>query len=318
VRLATSTKTAKLDLAVALGSGVDVFLGNGDGTFRAAILDSTDALANSVVSDDFNQDGIPDLALGASPAVDVLLGKGDGTFNAFISYPAGGSSYTGSGQPIITSDFNRDGSKDILIAYQQTGINTNVFEIFNNPGGNRITFTSTSNPSPFGQTVTLSATVTATESISGRPAPTGTIMFMDSTTLLGTTVGNHSIGAVYKGDSNYKTITSSVLTSSELSTEWGWLQIFDTACATSCTSPMRPLTTEPGGLACWAVFPWFPRLGFRGLASGLLSPPRPLGCRKHFRSCHATCVDQQNLTLYAGTFCSGRSQPLGLASVCRS
>jgi len=94
--------------------------------------------------------------------------------------------------PIITSNFNRDGSKDILIAYQQTRINTNVFEIFNNTGGNRITFTVTPNPSSFGQTVTLLATVTATQQRSGHPAPTGIIMFMDGTTLLGTVTLNKS------------------------------------------------------------------------------------------------------------------------------
>ena len=216
----------KLDLAVAIGNGVDVFPGNGDGTFQGSVHYSSDALANSVASGDFNGDGIPDLALGASPAVDVLLGKGDGTFDTFISYPAGGSSYTGSGQPIITSDFNGDGAKEILVAYQQTGVNTNVFEIFNNTGGNQITFTSTPNPSSFGQSITLSATVTATGTISGRPAPTGTIMFMDGTTLLGTvtlnkskatfststlSVGTHSLAAVYSGDSFYNPNTSPVV-----------------------------------------------------------------------------------------------------------
>jgi hypothetical protein len=78
----------------------------------------------------------------------------------------------------------------------------------------------------FGQTVTLTATVTATGTISGRPAPTGTIMFLDGTTLLGTitltnskatfststlSTGTHSITAIYSGDSFYNPNTSTVL-----------------------------------------------------------------------------------------------------------
>ncbi len=219
-------KDENFDLAVSEGQGVNIYLGNGNGTYQAAKFFAADVLSDSVATDDFNGDGIPDLAMGASPAVDVLLGKGDGTFNPFISYPAGGSAYTASGAPLVTSDFNRDGSKDILVAYQQTGLNTNVFEIFNNTGGNRLTLTSTPNPSSFGQTITLSATVTATGTISGRPAPTGTIMFFDGTTLLSTvtmtnskatfmtsslSTGTHNLTAVYSGDSFYNPNTSSVV-----------------------------------------------------------------------------------------------------------
>ena len=220
-------KDGKMDLAVSEGQGVLVFLGNGDGTFQSAVLYPTDSSANAVVSDDFNGDGIPDLAVSAFPAVDVLLGKGDGTFNPFISYPAGAGPYAGSGLPIVTADFNRDGSKDILVAYETTGMFTNVFEIFNNTGGNRLTLTAKPNPSNFGQSVTFSVTVTATGTIAGRPAPTGSIMFFDGSSLLGTMTlnkgktsfatstllaGKHSITAVYSGDGFYNPNTSAVLT----------------------------------------------------------------------------------------------------------
>lgn len=271
-------KDGNLDVAVAVGQGADVFLGNGDGTFQGASLYPTDALADSVVTDDFNGDGFPDLAIAASPAVDVLLGKGDGTFNAYISYAAGGSSYTGSGQPLVTSDFNRDGSKDILVAYQQTGIYTNVFEIFNNTGGNRLTLTSKPNPSSFGQSVTLSATVTATGTISGRPSPTGTINFLDGTTVLTTVtlnngkatfstatlgVGSHSITAVYSGDSFYNPNTSSVVkqtvnkastttavTSSQNPSTFGQPVTFTATAASSTTGiPTGMVNFKDGGKA---------------------------------------------------------------------
>jgi len=240
-------KDGNMDVAVSQGQGVNIFLGNGDGSYQGAKFFAADASSDSVVADDFNGDGILDLAMGASPAVDVLIGKGDGTFNTFISYPAGGSAYTGSGAPLVTSDFNRDGSKDILIAYQQTGLNTNVFEIFNNTGGNRLTLTSKPNPSTFGQSVTLSATVTATGTISGRPAPTGTIMFLDGTTVLSTVTlqnskasfststlatGTHSLTAVYSGDSFYNPNTSAVVKQT----------VNKTATTTSVVSSQNPST----------------------------------------------------------------------------
>ena len=67
-----------------------VFLGNGDGTFRAAVTyDSGGMTADSVAVADVNGDGKPDLLVAnfydpskASGSVGVLLGKGDGTFQS--------------------------------------------------------------------------------------------------------------------------------------------------------------------------------------------------------------------------------------------
>ena len=75
--------------------------------------------------------------------------------------------------------------------------------------------TSSANPSIFGQTVTFTATVTATAPASG--TPTGTVTFKDGAATLGTgtlsggvatfaisslAIGNHTITAVYGGDTN--------------------------------------------------------------------------------------------------------------------
>jgi len=90
--------------------------------------------------------------------------------------------------------------------------------------------TSTQNPSVVGQSVTFTATVTP----SGAGTPTGTVTFKDGTTILGTgtlngssppqatfttsalAAGSHSITAVYGGDANFGTSTSSVLTQTVL------------------------------------------------------------------------------------------------------
>ena len=85
-----------------------------------------------------------------------------------------------------------------------------------------ITLSSNVNPSSFGQSVTFTATVTGSGGI-----PTGTVTFFDSLTNIGTgtlfgntatlstttlAVGTHTITAVYSGDVNFNTGTSSVLT----------------------------------------------------------------------------------------------------------
>jgi hypothetical protein len=85
-----------------------------------------------------------------------------------------------------------------------------------------ITLTSSQNPSLFGGAVTFTATVTGSVG-----TPTGTVTFKDGNAVLGTatlnasgvayygagalTLGTHSITAVYSGDSNYSTSTSSAL-----------------------------------------------------------------------------------------------------------
>jgi hypothetical protein len=89
------------------------------------------------------------------------------------------------------------------------------------------TLTSSADPSPFGQPVTFTATVSS--NTSGQPTPTGSVTFMDGTTVLnpgGTTldgtgtaayatssmpIGNNSVTAVYNGDSNFASSTSATL-----------------------------------------------------------------------------------------------------------
>jgi hypothetical protein len=108
------------DLAVANGGGssasdpgsVTILLGNGDGTFRAAVNYTADRTPVAVAVGDFNRDGIPDLAVAnfASRNVSVLLGNGDGTFQAAVHYAAGSSPLG-----LAVGDFNGDGIPDLAI-----------------------------------------------------------------------------------------------------------------------------------------------------------------------------------------------------------
>src|ERR1039458_1215401 len=131
----------KLDLAVAnwgenpadspdFRGSVSVLLGNGDGTFRAAVYYSAGMHPVSVAVGDFNRDGKPDLAVanqeygpggyGEAPgSVSVLLGNGDGTFRATVNYPVGGNPVS-----LAVSDVNGDGNPDLIVA--ATGSNPDL------------------------------------------------------------------------------------------------------------------------------------------------------------------------------------------------
>jgi hypothetical protein len=194
---------------------VGVLLGNGDGTFRSASITSTTRLSidyfAQIAIADFNGDGKLDVASGTSDF--LLLGNGDGTFQPVL--PLG---FEGTG--IAAGDFNGDGRPDLAVG--------GFAVLLNVSGGFRendaTSLISSLSPMVFGQSVTLSATVTP----QGSGVPKGTVAFQDGSTILGTAslsnegaglgatfaVGMHGITASYSGDSNFLPSTSSVLSES--------------------------------------------------------------------------------------------------------
>jgi Bacterial Ig-like domain (group 3)/FG-GAP-like repeat len=115
-------------------SSVSVLLGNGSGSFQPAV---TTAVLNggaglSVVSGDFNGDGLPDVALtttgnGANPAVEVLLGKGDGSFQPnHLILPVASPSLS-----VAAGDFDGNGALDLVTANS----NGTVSVLLGNGGG---------------------------------------------------------------------------------------------------------------------------------------------------------------------------------------
>ena len=93
---------------------MEILLGNGDGTFRAAASLATGSDPMSIAVGDFNGDGIPDLATANAQAntVTVLLGNGDGTFTPTATSPGTGDFP----QSIAVGDFNGDGIPDLAVA----------------------------------------------------------------------------------------------------------------------------------------------------------------------------------------------------------
>jgi len=111
----------RLDLASSAVAGVSVLLGNGDGTFQAAV--NVAPLSGPLAVGDFNGDGRVDIVIAGS-TVSVLLGNGDGTFQPAIN-SSGVAAFN-----VVVADFNGDGLADIAL-----GINSGIAVLLGNGDG---------------------------------------------------------------------------------------------------------------------------------------------------------------------------------------
>lgn len=116
-RLVDFDKDGDLD-AVGLGDGgVQVLLGNGDGSFTAGPSQPLSIFgANSVTIGDLDHDGWPDVVVAAGGCITscfggmaILLGTGGGD----IAPPIAGPSFVYTG-PSVLEDFNQDGNLDFV------------------------------------------------------------------------------------------------------------------------------------------------------------------------------------------------------------
>jgi Big-like domain-containing protein/VCBS repeat protein len=228
----------KVDVAVASDSGLGTFLGNGNGTFRSlSIKGGVGQGPSQIFLSDLNHDGTLDL-LGASAtgsSATVLLGNGDDNFQPAQEYKLGGEQISWA----TLADADGDGKPD-LVATNWEGLPNSglhgVIGVLRNisKSATATTLSSTLNPSIYGQKVVFSAKVKT----DGKLPPTGTVVFKwkyyTTTYAIGTatltsaglatlTKSNlnadpYPVIAIYRGDTNNLSSTSSVLNQTVLQT----------------------------------------------------------------------------------------------------
>ncbi len=112
-----------------------ILLGNGDGTFQAGSPHPIGSVDGTMVTGDFNGDGIPDLAINTGgdyilpqfTGVFVLLGKGDGTFSDAAPVVLPGAQDLNYGLGIV--DLNNDGRPDLVTDIGQGGFDLNAIQV---------------------------------------------------------------------------------------------------------------------------------------------------------------------------------------------
>jgi hypothetical protein len=100
------------DLSVTTNSGIEIFLGNGDGTFT--LKGSGGGGFGQIIAVDLDKDGKLDL-VATSPlgnGVTAILGNGDGTFQMDTEFNIATGSWPSG---IAVGDFNGDGEQDIAV-----------------------------------------------------------------------------------------------------------------------------------------------------------------------------------------------------------
>jgi hypothetical protein len=250
-----------LDVAV-VGDGVNVLVGNGDGTFQAPVNYNSGGIgSDSIAVTDLDSDGRPDIVVGnwastvgvlrntfsAKTTTAITSSLNPSFVNQSVTFTATVTSTlpVPDGQMVTFYDGTTVLSSVALVggtaAYSTSSLSGKTHYIkarysgnaFFKPSTGSVTqevlkyptttaLTSSLNPSPYGQPVTFTATVTP----SGPYAPTGKVKFWDGTTGVGTAtlsggvakltksklaVGTHSITAEYLGDADNAKSTSPVL-----------------------------------------------------------------------------------------------------------
>jgi len=111
VMAADFNRDGNLDLAAVptngATGGLNIFLGNGDGTFRAGTYIALPGTQHFLTLADFNGDHLPDIAVSDVQGTQVYVGNGDGTFKLASSLDVGG-------WQVVSGDFNSDGHQDIV------------------------------------------------------------------------------------------------------------------------------------------------------------------------------------------------------------
>jgi len=199
------------------GAGILLLPGVGDGTFLSPTQLATGTYFLNGVISDVNGDGLPDIvASPLFPAADggqgfanmmlsTFLNLGGGNFSTAISDAGPVESVN-----LFAGNFLSDNAPDIVLE------SLSGPALFINQSGTLATLAASASSVAQNSAVVLTATIVP--SMSGRPAPTGTVTFLSGSTSLGTAtlsgggaslsvtslpVGTDSVTAAYSGDANF-------------------------------------------------------------------------------------------------------------------
>jgi hypothetical protein len=208
--------------------GVDIYLGDGTGSFGAPTFVSTSQAYTSITTGDLNLDGNPDLILLGNSAVGVLYGNGKGGFGTEHVFPV----VDGPQNPIV-ADWNHDGAPDIAVANSIGGSPApQAISFLLNRTGDTASLSLSANSSPYGQPPSLNASIVPT--LPGSATPGGSVTLLVAATQLqgnltngsysaqlpNLSVGSYAVSGSYNGDGNYlpKAFPTSTLTVTKANT----------------------------------------------------------------------------------------------------
>lgn len=123
------------DVVVGTGTGINVLLNSGNGTFGTPTSYATGG-TSTIVAADLNDDGISDIAYGLTPGprVVVLLSRGDGTFEPANIYGLGNNNRFATS--IVSGDFFHAGRTDLaVVAVGLFGLSPSLTFFRNESGG---------------------------------------------------------------------------------------------------------------------------------------------------------------------------------------